>query len=122
MPTIMWIEEGTLIKTQQIETLFFVYNLEQLIQALHSFKSKGYRQKDSLGELLKNSTDITNISTKLIDRSNEEKLFKSFEDSEIGKAFFSSETSRSLSLARLSTERSFTSPTKVERKSHFFKG
>ena len=118
----MWIEEGTLIKTQQIETLFFVYNLEQLIQALHSFKSKGYRQKDSLGELLKNSTDITNISTKLIDRSNEEKLFKSFEDSEIGKAFFSSETSRSLSLARLSTERSFTSPTKVERKSHFFKG
>lgn len=71
---------------------------------------------------MKDSEDIMNISTKLIERSDEEKTFQSFEDSEIGKAFFS-DTSRSMSLGRLSTERSFitTQPQKTERKSHFFR-
>lgn len=65
-----------------------------------------------MGELLKHSTDISNISKKLIERNQEEKTLFPEEDSEGIKSLYS-DTSRSLSFGRLSTDRSITSPLKV---------
>ncbi len=99
MPTSLRLEEGSFIKIKHIQSLFFIYNLQRLIQALRTFNSSRFRDKNSLGELQRCAKDLRNLSynNKILDYRIQKKIEKKRKEKARKKMNFKENVHRTLS-------------------------